>query len=69
MKPIEILIEMYGTPTQAARALGLGGRQVIEAWVKHGYIPYKQATLVQQKTGGAIKNTQVWLAADKARGL
>jgi hypothetical protein len=68
MKPIEQLLSMYGSPTKVGRALGVS-RQVVENWVKSGYIPYERATQVHKKTGGAIKNKQIWLAADEARGI
>lgn len=66
MKPIEKLMDMYSTPTQAGRAIGVS-RQVVEHWVKKGFIPYEAATYVQVKTGGSITNSQIWLAADKAK--
>ena len=37
MTPINKLIDMYGTATKAGLAIGLK-RQVIEHWVKNGYI-------------------------------
>tara|TARA_R110000764_G_scaffold210447_1_gene296366 strand:- start:18 stop:236 length:219 start_codon:yes stop_codon:yes gene_type:complete len=66
MTPINKLIDMYGTATKAGLAIGLK-RQVIEHWVKNGYIPHKKATYVQTKTGGAITNIKIWLAADRAK--
>lgn len=69
MTPIDRLIFMYGNSTKAARALGLKNRQVVENWVKYGYIPYKCAHLVEKATGGTITRRQCWLAADEARGV
>ena len=66
MKPIDKSIDMYTTPTQAGRAIGVS-RQVIEHWIKKGFIPYEVASKVQEKTGGSITNSQIWCAADKAK--
>lgn len=69
MKPIERLIFMYGNASKAARALDIPRRQIVEGWVKSGFIPYKMASRVQKKTGKAITKIQVWEAADEARGI
>jgi len=66
LKPIDKLMDMYGTPTQAGRAIGVS-RQVVEHWVKKGFIPFEDGSKVQEKTGGAITNSQVWVSADKAK--
>lgn len=69
MTPLNRLLFMYGTPTYTARAMGIKNRQTIEGWIKQGYIPYKCATMVQNKTGGAIRNIDIWLEADRVRGV
>jgi hypothetical protein len=66
MTPINKLIDMYGTATKAGLVIGLK-RQTIEHWVKKGFIPYQDASYVQNKTNGIISNVSIWLAADKAR--
>ena len=66
MTPINKLIDMYGTATKAGLAIGLN-RQNIEHWEKKGFIPYQDATYVQNQTNGLITNVSIWLAADKAR--
>ena len=66
MKPIDKLMDMYTTPTQAGRAIGVS-RQVVEHWIRKKFIPYEVASQVQERTGGAITNSQIWVAADKAK--
>lgn len=66
MTPIEKLIDMYGTATKAGLAIGVS-RQVVEHWVKKGFIPFEDGSKVQEKTGGAITNIKIWFAADRAK--
>lgn len=63
---IEQLIELYGNASQAAHAL-LVDRQLIEIWVRQGYIPFLRGQFIEDKTEGKIKAVKVWEDASKAR--
>lgn len=66
-KPLEVLKEMFGGPTNIARKCKLPNKANVEYWYKVGYIPYCHGTRVMRATGGRIKAIDVWLAAAKAR--
>jgi len=67
--PIEKLMDIYGNAEAAARALApkVKGRQVVEYWIKQGYIPYSHGTRVMRATMGAITAFEIWMDATKKR--
>jgi len=68
--PIEKLMDIYGNAEAAHRALApkVKSRQVIEYWVKQGYIPFCHGTLVMRVTMGAIDRFDIWMDASEKRG-
>jgi len=64
--PLDSLIEYFGNISQSADALGVD-RQVIQHWIKQGYIPWKRGELIEEKTNGVVTKRQVWEAAAAAR--
>ena len=48
------LIILYGSAANAARMLGIPGRQTVHRWKEAG-IPFEQQFRIQQKTKGKLK--------------
>jgi len=66
LNPLEETLNIYDNLSHAARELGVT-RQDIYYWKNLGYIPHKRGLLIEQKTKGKIKATDIWQAAGIGR--
>lgn len=62
--PIERLLDLYDNVSAAARALDIP-RQQLQSWKRQGFIPYKRGPFIEEKTGGKIKASEVYLSANR----
>lgn len=60
------LIELFGNQHKTAKALGVDA-MTVHHWVKQGYIPFHRGNLIEEKSKGYIKASEVWECAAKAR--
>jgi len=65
---IDRLIDHFGNRANAALEMKVD-RQIIYNWINQGYIPHHRGAFIQKATGGAITESEVWVAAAKARPL
>lgn len=63
---IDDLIEHFGNSSETAHALKVD-RQLVDLWVKQGYIPFARGEAVEIATGGKVTASHVWQCASKAR--
>ena len=64
IRPVDKLVNLYPSISAASTELGIS-RQLIEMWVKRGFIPFKRGEYIEQKTGGKITRYEIWEAAGK----
>lgn len=63
---IDDLIEHFGCTSDTAKALKVD-RQLVDGWVKQGYIPFARGEEIEIITNGKITAQHVWVCASKAR--
>lgn len=63
---IDDLIEYFGNTSDTAHALKVD-RQLVDGWVKQGYIPFARGEEIEAVTEGKVTASHVWICASKAR--
>ena len=66
MDAIDKLVEMYGNASKAAKALG-EDRQLVEIWIRQGYIPFKRGEQIEKATNGQITAHEVYDSAARTK--
>lgn len=63
-RPIDRLINLYPSMRDASKSLGVS-RQLLEIWMRKGFIPFARGEYIEQKTNGKITRHEIWESAGK----
>lgn len=66
MDALKEVLEYFGGAGKTATAFAVD-RQLVDTWIKKGFIPYKRGLQTESVTGGIVKAVDVWMCAAKAR--